>query len=107
MASDMTTDASGKFAVTDAAAVEITLNPSGVYGIHNVVGDVCYFSTNGETPELSTATKAGHGIIQDVSTVFGEAVILSGVSTLKFLNDTGETSKIVITRRGFVPAWER
>lgn len=107
MASDLTSDASGKFAVTAAAVVEVTLNPSGVYGVHNIAGDVCYFSTNDESPELSTATKAGHGIIEAVATVFGEPVLLSGVATLKLLNDTAETSKIVVTRRGFVPAWRR
>ena len=107
MASDMTSDASGKFSVTDAAVVEVTLNPSGVYQVSNIAADILYFSTNGETPELSTATKVGHGIIAAVAVIFGKPVELSGVATLKLLNDTGETSIAVVTRRGFVPAWRR
>lgn len=106
MASDMTSDASGKFAVTDAG-VEITLNPSAVYGIHNNAGNEVYFSTNGDTPETSTATKVGHGIVEAVAVIFGRPVVISAVATLKLINASGETSKVVVTRRGFMPAWRR
>jgi hypothetical protein len=107
MASDMTSDASGKFSVDDSAAVEITLDPSGVYELSNIAADILYFSTNGDTPELSTATKVGHGIVQAVASIFGKPVVLSGVAILKLLNDTGESSIAVLVRRGFVPAWRR
>lgn len=107
MASDMTNDAGGKFEVDENAVVEIALNPSAAYGIQNIAGDVLYYSTNGDTPELSTATKVGHGIVEAVAVVLGQPTVISGVTTLKLLNDTAQTSKVVVTRRGFAPAWSR
>jgi hypothetical protein len=105
MATDLSDVASAKI-LTTTADEEITLDPAGVYILSNNGTQDVFFSTDGSTVVANTNTLVGQGMLPKQGTIFGLALWLADVATLK-IRSAAATVQVTISRAAFIPATER